>query len=64
MDERGRCAEIAGKKIEEGDWISLDGETGEVILGRQDIVAELPQAELAAIDEWRRGGDRSSLPNS
>ena len=55
IDERGRYAEIAGKKIEEGDWISLDGETGEVMLGRLDIIAELPQAELAAIDEWRRG---------
>ncbi|MFZ0694221.1 MAG: PEP/pyruvate-binding domain-containing protein [Alphaproteobacteria bacterium] len=54
INENGYCGEIAGKKIEEGNWISLDGETGEVMLGRLDIVAELPQAELAAIDGWRR----------
>lgn len=52
--ENGHNGDIAGKKIEEGDWISLDGETGEVMLGRLDIVAELPQAELATIDGWRR----------
>ncbi len=53
--ESGGHGEIAGEKIREGDWISLDGETGEVMLGRLDIVAEVPQAELAAIDQWRRG---------
>jgi pyruvate,orthophosphate dikinase len=57
INENGNFGEIAGKKIEEGHWISLDGETGEVMLGRLDIVAELPQAELAAIDGWRRSGD-------
>ena len=62
IDEKGRCGEIAGKKIEEGDWISLDGETGEVMLGRLDIIAELSQPELAALDEWRRGADRTQVP--
>jgi pyruvate, orthophosphate dikinase len=51
----GRGAEVAGTKIEEGDWISLDGESGEVMLGRLDIVSELPQAEIAALEAWRRG---------
>jgi pyruvate,orthophosphate dikinase len=55
IDANGRCGENAGNKLEEGDWISLDGETGEVMLGRLDIVAELPQVELDAIAEWRRG---------
>lgn len=50
----GSGAEIGGQKIEEGDWISLDGETGEVTLGRRDIVVQMPQAELAEIDAWRR----------
>lgn len=61
IDESGYRGEIAGKKIEEGNWISLDGETGEVMLGRLDIVAELPQAELAAIEGWRRGRDKSLI---
>jgi pyruvate,orthophosphate dikinase len=49
-----RRGEIGGRAIEEGQWLSLDGETGEVSLGRRSIVAELPQAELAEIESWRR----------
>jgi pyruvate,orthophosphate dikinase len=52
--EDGEGGEIAGRKIVEGDWISLDGDSGEVTLGRREIIAELPQAELAEIDAWRR----------
>jgi len=51
----GNAGEIGGRKIEEGDWISLDGETGEVTVGRRDVVAELPEAELAEVAAWRRG---------
>jgi pyruvate,orthophosphate dikinase len=49
----GSGGEIGGQKIKEGDWISLDGESGEVALGRRDIVVQMPQAELAEIDAWR-----------
>ncbi|HKF61236.1 MAG TPA: PEP/pyruvate-binding domain-containing protein [Dongiaceae bacterium] len=35
--------EIAGRKIVEGDWVSLDGDHGEVTLGRREIIAELPR---------------------
>lgn len=50
----GRTAELGGIGIAEGDWLSLDGDTGEVTLGRRDIVVERPEAELAEIDRWRR----------
>ena len=43
-----------GTTLHEGDWISLDGDSGEVTLGRREIIAELPLAELAEIDAWRR----------
>lgn len=49
-----RRGEIAGKPLEEGDWIALDGDKGEITLGRRDIITELPQAELAEIERWRR----------
>ncbi len=55
IDENARRAEIAGNKIAEGDWLSLDGESGAVMLGRLAILSELPQAELAAIETWRQG---------
>ena len=51
----GCGGEIGGRPIREGDWLSLDGETGEVTLGRRDIIVEMPQAELAELDAWRRG---------
>ena len=35
--------EIAGRKIVEGDSVSLDGDHGEVTLGRREIIAELPR---------------------
>lgn len=53
IDEAGRRGEIAGHAIAEGDWISLDGETGDVSLGRREIIAEMPEAELAEIAAWR-----------
>ena len=54
VDESSRCGAIGDKKIAEGDWLSLDGDTGEVALGRRSIITELPAAELAEIDGWRR----------
>jgi pyruvate, orthophosphate dikinase len=50
----GSGGEIGGQQMKERNWISLDGETGEVALGRRDIVVQMPQAELAEIDAWRR----------
>jgi pyruvate,orthophosphate dikinase len=52
--EDSQGGEIAGRKIVEGDWVSLDGDSGEVTLGRREIIAEMPRAELAEIDAWRR----------
>jgi pyruvate, orthophosphate dikinase len=52
-DERG--GRLAGAEIMEGDWLSIDGGSGEVFLGRRDIVAELPQAELEELTRWRAG---------
>jgi len=50
----GRAA-IDGKTIRQGDWISVDGDTGEVFLGQRDIVMERPEAELNAVASWCAG---------
>ena len=55
IDEIDRSADIGGRNFKEGDWLSIDGETGEVMPGRLEIVAELPQVELAVIESWKRG---------
>jgi pyruvate,orthophosphate dikinase len=48
----GRLA-LAGQPIMEGDWIWLDGDSGEAGLGRRPIVAEAPAADLAEVERWR-----------
>jgi len=54
VDAEGRCADLAGHKIREGEWLSLDGETGEIFLGRRPIATVRPEAEIAEIERWRR----------
>jgi pyruvate,orthophosphate dikinase len=51
VDEERRGATIAGRPIQEGDWLSLDGDRGEIALGRGVIVTERPP-ELAEIARW------------
>lgn len=52
VDADLRQARLGENTIAEGDWISLEGTTGEIFLGRRDIIAERPEAELAEIAEW------------
>ena len=53
VDAALREARLAGKVIVEGDWISLDGATGEIFLGRREIISERPAAELTEIAKWQ-----------
>ncbi|HYP63588.1 MAG TPA: PEP/pyruvate-binding domain-containing protein [Acidocella sp.] len=46
-------AELAGDKLTEGEFLCLDGETGEISRGRREIISCLPEAELAALAAWR-----------
>ncbi len=39
IDYKARTASVAGLTIKEGDWISLNGSTGEVYLGKVDTVS-------------------------
>jgi pyruvate,orthophosphate dikinase len=48
-----RAARLGEASVREGDWLSLDGESGEVFLGRRQIAIERPEADLAEIDRWR-----------
>jgi len=44
---------IGNERICEGDWLSLDGDTGEITLGNRIIVAERPP-ELDELEHWHR----------
>ncbi|HEY2227882.1 MAG TPA: hypothetical protein VGI22_09105 [Xanthobacteraceae bacterium] len=46
-------AQLAGSTIAEGDWLSVDGQGGSIYLGRQELVCERPEADLAEVASWR-----------
>ena len=52
IEEKRREAVIGGARIHDGDWLSLDGDTGDVSIGRRTIVTERPP-ELAEVERWR-----------
>jgi phosphohistidine swiveling domain-containing protein len=53
VDEENHQARLADARITEGDWVSIDGGSGEVFLGQRKIVTELPEAELRELESWR-----------
>jgi len=53
VDPAHHSAQFAGIVIDEGDWLSIDGEAGTIYLGRANVVVERPEAELAKIERWR-----------
>jgi pyruvate,orthophosphate dikinase len=53
IDPAARRADIGGLMLREGDWISVDGDTGEVFLGQLEIATERPEAMLAEVESWR-----------
>jgi pyruvate,orthophosphate dikinase len=46
-------AQLAGTAISGGDWITIDGDNGNIYLGRLETVVTRPEAELAEIAGWR-----------
>ena len=55
VDEEGREAKLGEARIREGDWLSLDGDNGEISLGQRGIAVTQPP-ELAEIEAWRKRG--------
>jgi pyruvate, orthophosphate dikinase len=54
VDVAGRRAQFATAAVVEGEWISIDGDSGQVYLGRCKVVAERPEDELAEVERWRQ----------
>jgi pyruvate, orthophosphate dikinase len=52
VDETGRCFRANGTTVREGDWITLDGSSGRVILGQARLVAPTPGAEFQELMRW------------
>jgi pyruvate,orthophosphate dikinase len=64
VDEKGRRFEADGRVVKEGDWISLDGTLGRVIVGRIATIDPDLGGEFGTFmgwaDEFRRLGVRSN----
>jgi pyruvate,orthophosphate dikinase len=63
IDERSRSATIGGVPVKEGDWITIDGTTGQVVLGELTLIpapSELP-AWLAEFLGWADDVKRLSV---
>ena len=55
VDGDGRQAQLGEETFSEGDWLSIDGDNGEVFLGQRQVVSERPEADLAQLAAWRAG---------
>ena len=61
VDAASRAASLAATMLKEGDWLTIDGQTGAVYLGQVKIAVERPDAELAEIERWRNHSTRHEL---
>jgi pyruvate,orthophosphate dikinase len=55
VDEAGRRARLGEHTIAEGDWITVDGGSGEVMLGQAQLVDPTVGGEFAVFMEWADG---------
>ena len=60
IDAAGRAAKLAGEPLRQGDWLSIDGETGAVYRGRGMVAVEKPDAELTQVARWREAARKDS----
>ncbi|PKI68809.1 hypothetical protein CRG98_010866 [Punica granatum] len=52
VDETSKVVQIGERVIKEGEWISLNGSTGEVILGKQPFSPPALSSDLEAFMSW------------
>ncbi|MBB4370905.1 pyruvate,orthophosphate dikinase [Bradyrhizobium sp. cir1] len=60
IDPVTRQAQLAGAVLREDEWVTIDGDTGELYLGRCETVETRPEAELAEIAAWQSPAERSA----
>ncbi len=53
IDREGRRCAFGERWFKEGDYLSLDGATGQVYAGRQPTVAAEPSLALSRVAAWQ-----------
>lgn len=51
-DTEARRIDLAGRTLKEGDWLTLDADTGNIHAGRLAVEEERPTAWLAEVARW------------
>jgi pyruvate, orthophosphate dikinase len=59
VDVSAHKARINGADVKEGDWLSVDGNTGAIYLGQAKVVVDRPEAELAEVECWRNNAAKA-----
>jgi pyruvate,orthophosphate dikinase len=54
IDGEGKSARFGSRTVREGDWLTLDGNTGAVFAGQAQVTVERPAEALARVEDWRR----------
>ncbi len=62
LDLQGRTCRIGQSDLAEGDWLTLDGNSGAVYGGHLEVVMERPERELASIMRWRAESTSPATP--
>jgi pyruvate,orthophosphate dikinase len=62
IDAADGRARIGGAAVSAGDWVTIDGENGNLYLGRLETVTTRPERELAEVARWQRSGLQAIVP--
>lgn len=52
INNKGKSCTIKGTKIKEGDWVTINGSTGEIINGQTELVEPQITGDFADFMEW------------
>lgn len=53
VDPSARRAQLADSPIAENDWLSIDGERGDIYLGQHEVAVERLADEISEVEHWR-----------
>lgn len=62
IDLQSGCARIGAVELLAGDWLTIDGDSGNLYLGRLQTVTSRPEKELAEVASWQTSGLRTAVP--
>jgi len=52
IDEPAHACNIAGHRLSEGEWLTVDGDTGRIYAGAVPVITERPTALLDTVRGW------------